>query len=134
MPAFTTLVINDGATTPVAHTFTPNGPNPKDPTVSRFKESAGTPIGDKTLTVSLREATSSRKVRAVFALPIMITEVINGNSSSRVDHTNFVEVIATFHEKSTPQERKDAMAYVSNLTIPSHAVMGKVFQDLESFW
>lgn len=134
MPAFAPIVINDGATTPVAHTYTPNGVNPKDSTVAQFKESTGTPVGDKTITVSLRAATASRKARVVIALPIMVTETINGVSVSRIDHSNFVEVIGTFSEKSTTQERKDAMALATNLISPSHAVMSKVFQDLEMFW
>lgn len=112
MPARAPLVINDQAATPVAHTFTPDGNDANG--VLIFTEKTGVPAGEARVTLSLNQTNGKWRPRLKYQIPIAVTETINGVSSSKVDRTAVVDLGFVFDERSTEQERKDAVAYVRN--------------------
>lgn len=128
MPQTTSLTANDGKATPQLHTFVPNG-HTKDGVV-RFKESDGTPIGDNTFTVSTRENGSKFKIRCVLGMPVVVDETINGVVVPRVVRTAYADVNFTFEGTSTPQEREDLVAILSNLML-TDVSMKQVVENLE---
>jgi len=108
MPAFANIVINDDAATPVAHTYVPRDIVNN---VATFVESNGTPIGDNTVTASLRRTTNGRyKGLIKCRFPIVQTQTINGVSTPVVVRTTDASMEFTFDASSTEQERKDAVS------------------------
>ena len=101
MPAFAPITIFDGASTPVAHVFVPNGESPKDSAITRWKKSTGVKQGDYLLSTSLRDSGTKTKFRAQLTLPVMVTETINGVSVPRVVRSIFADLTLTMDETST---------------------------------
>jgi hypothetical protein len=131
MPAFSPIVINDGADTPVAHTFVPNG---KPNGVVEYSVKDGVPVGDETLTVSSKHGTRE-KISVRFKLPIVQSSTdSNGIVSPMVVRTAYVRADFDFSEMSTEAERKDAVAFLANLLDPAQTAMQSVLVDLEDVY
>lgn len=111
MPAIAALTINDGQTTPAAHTFAVVGTTGSKATWA--DKTGGVPAGFLKLTNEVREAKSTNGAHSVifgFELPVMA--VVNGvNTRVRVSSAS---VRFNYAQDSTDQERKDAVAYVIN--------------------
>lgn len=107
MAAYANVVLTDRASTPVNHTFVPNG---FVGDVATFIESAssGIPQGASRLSVSVRKTPSGNyKVTEKIDVPISVVEVINGVSVSKVVDYDRVEVVYTFGKTSTTDRRKN---------------------------
>lgn len=79
MPQLTNIVLKDGASTPVSHTYNPNGISG---TVATLVERAasGVPLGLPTLTLSSTTTSQGRsKVKAVLSRPIVQTQIVNAS-------------------------------------------------------
>lgn len=111
MPAIANLTINDGAATPVAHTFSVVGTTGAKATWA--DKSGGIPTGFAKITNEVREAKSKDGAHSViigFELPVLAT--VNGvTTRARVSSA---QVRFNYAQDSTDQERKDAVAYVVN--------------------
>lgn len=115
MPQLTNIVLKDGASTPVNHTYNPNGISG---TVATLVERAasGVPLGLPTLTLSSTTTSQGRsKVKAVLARPIVQTQSVNGVSKGIVVRTAYATVELSFDASSELQERKDQAALVKSL-------------------
>lgn len=129
MPAITALTINDGALTPVAHTFNPVTTNGSS---AEFAErSASVPNGYFKLTHEVRRPASAAAAHRVimgFNMPT-ITSVsgvptVVRNSSAKVEFN--------LSSLSSEQERKDLLAYITNVL--SNAAVKTTVQNIEPFW
>lgn len=125
-----TLTVNDGAATPVAHDFIPG---PRTDGVQYFLNSNGVKIGDKTITVSQRKVGTKYKPRVVIAIPIVQDETVNGVTNPKVVRTGYADITFTFENLSTEQERDDVVAFMANLLAPGQTEVRKVIADLE-YW
>lgn len=121
MAARSNLVVNDRASTPVAHTFTPDGDDPNG--VHVFTEKTGVPAGYPRFTAQLRRSNGKFRPSLRLAVPITQTQTINGVSTPVVVRTAYVEMNATFDELSTDQERKDAIGMLYNSMAPTGQTM-----------
>jgi len=131
MPQLANVVINDGASTPVAHTYTPMDIVGN---VARLVESNGVPVGNNVLTTSLTKTAAGRwKPVLKLQLPIVQTQTINGVSTPVVVRTAFANVEMSFDGTSTAQERKDAIALLTNALLNA-AVIKPVFADLQAIY
>lgn len=113
MPQLQTLVITDGAATPVAHTYLPR--EIKQPgNIGTVVESTGVPVGDPRVTVSLGQPTTSGRYKPSLriTIPVVQTETINGVGKPVVVRTAYVEVNCNFDGTSTEVERRDALALI----------------------
>lgn len=129
MPAIAALTINDGATTPVAHTFAPVTTNGS--TAKWADRSAATPAGFTTITEEIREARSSGAAhRVIVGFNFPILALVDG-SQTKV-RNNSGQVVLNFAQDSTDQERKDALAYVSNFL--ANATVKTSIQNIEPFY
>lgn len=125
MPLAANIVINDGAATPVAHTFTPLGKDAKGTFWFEQTTPAPTnPLGAKRIGVSLiRPASGSRltgDAKAVISIYEPVLEVL-GNSSTGITPppTLAYQLVGrdalTLAQRSTKQERKDLRVLKQNL-------------------
>lgn len=111
MPSYTDLVINDGKSTPVAHTFSPAGI--KEGILALFEEKVGVPMSRRLLDVSVRKPVSNNgmyRVRVTWALPKVNT--IDGVPT--LDHTNRFTSEFLIHERSDQDEINDLYAFAFN--------------------
>lgn len=111
MPALATLTINDGAATPVAHTFSPVSTNGSH--AYWADRSQATPAGYFKVDHNVENPNSSRTVYRVtmgFGVPTLAS--IDGVQT--VVRTNSAQVVFNLHPDSTLQERKDLLAFVAN--------------------
>jgi len=134
MSAFADVVINDGQTTPVAHTFKArNIVN----AVAKWQDIVGgIPVGYPTITAELREPKgTTRNYRLSLKVTVPVLETISGSTLAGItaapqkayDVTFFGDIVAP--ERSTTASRKDALAYFKNLL--SNASFVSMIQDLD---
>lgn len=133
MPAATSIVVNDRETTPVAHTFSYGGTDPKG--VSQFVNSnAGTIVGREKVTVSSRNSNGKLRVKLVLTDPVVVTEVVNSVDVPRVARNGYAELVLTFDEMSTLQERKNVVGMLENMLKTSQTALDAVLTNGEQFY
>lgn len=111
MPSNAAIVINDGATTPASHTFTPSpiGPN----AMSWVDKTGAFPAACSKITATFRQPTNGSKVyKETLKIEVPTGSITNGIGT--VD--NVATVICDFllPETGTLQSRKDLKAYLKN--------------------
>lgn len=112
MPQLQNVILTDRTpTTPANLTFVPRDIAAG---VGEVVNNAGTPIGEKRLTVSMKKTGKRFKGDVRLTLPVVVTETINGVSSPKVVRTGFVTVTTSFDETSTEQERNDAVGLIAS--------------------
>lgn len=124
MAAIANIVINDGQGTPVAHTFAP-AKTQADMALLEDR-TAGIYIGYNKLTFALmrpvgtsKEATRNLKLSIKIETPKL--ETVSNNTVSgiapapTISYRPVVELIATFPERCSLQDRKDLQAYIKNV-------------------
>lgn len=126
MPAIANIVINDGAGTPVAHTFTPLGKDAKG--VHWFEQTTPTPanglgakrIGYKQDRVLDNQKRLTGESRIVYTIQVPTLEVL-GNSSTGITppptlaYVEKCRIEFVLPERGTTQERIDTRAFARNL-------------------
>jgi hypothetical protein len=132
MSARTNLVINDRASTPVAHTFSPDGDDANG--VHVYSEKTGVPAGNPQFTAALKKTNGKYKPSLRFRIPTVQTQTINGVSSPVVVRTAFVELNCTFDELSTDQERKDAIGFMANTLAASQTQINDLLTGLSDIY
>lgn len=135
MPQNTTIVIKDGAATPVDHTFSPSKIDANN--IASFQErTSGVPVGFPTITWSLRAPVNNSpayKIVGKLTQPKVITTTdTSGKTVTSVDYQNLGTVELVMSERSTKQERTDLRVLLSNL-LKATPIIASV-DDLESFW
>lgn len=129
MPAFAAVVINDGATTPVAHTFSPVT---TDGAASELADrTASTPAGFRKLQFSVAQPSGQRTAyqiaighyNPVEATVSGVTSVVRACSA---------KLSLNFAPDSTAQERKDTLAYLVNYL--SNATVKTAIENIEPFY
>lgn len=130
MPARTNIVINDGESTPVAHTFVPMGTLNG---VHMWKESDGVPIGDNLLGLSLKKTDTVYRARVTLAMPVTVTETVNGVDRPVVDRIGRFNGEFIFPASSSLQERKNISELVRNM-FANASIFQEVVWDLEDVY
>lgn len=135
MAAIAVLTLNDGATTPVAHTFNP-APDLNSNLPKWVDRSGGIAMGYPTVTMSIRNPTKeSRVYRVNIRLWTPIMETVSASTASGippapvVSYTLLSNMEFVLPERSTLQQRKDILAYAKNML--ANAVVTSAVQDFE---
>lgn len=111
MPAIAALTINDGAATPVAHTF---NPVTTDGATAKWADrSPSIPAGFRTVTHVMEEPKGQRTAHRV-TMGFFVPTVATVNSVDTVVRFSSAQVILNIAPDSSLQERKDLLAYVAN--------------------
>ncbi len=140
MPAIANIVINDGAATPVAHTFTPLGKDDKG--VYWFEQTTpapANPLGAKRIGYKQDRVLDGQKrltgeSRVVMSLSVPTLEVL-GNSSTGITppptlaYVEKARLEFVLSERSTTQERKDTRYLVYNLLM--NGIAGSAIDNLQ---
>lgn len=148
MPALATIIINDGKATPVAHTFSPSGPD-KNGANYLYDRVGGVAIGFPELSISLKEppltrgpgASSDAKTRNYRALVKIAMPVLESTSAATgtgiapaptVAYSLIANLEFLLPERCTLADRKDIIAFAKNAL--AHATVNTVLQDLENLF
>ena len=132
MPAITTLVLKDRATTPVDHTFTPS--NVTDG-VGLVVESNGTKVGDSKYSVSSRKTASGRyNVKVKLEVPVVETQTVNGIAKAVVTRVAYAEGSFSFAADSTKQERDNLVGMFADSFAKTKTLVDKTVVELEGVW
>lgn len=111
MPPITAISINDGATTPVAHAFSPETTNGR--LASWNNEAAATLAGRERITVEVvKPQTSSGAYRHSTTMQFPVLATVDGVQKV----VRFIKADITLHasQESTEQEKLDACMLLSN--------------------
>lgn len=124
MSAIANIVINDGQGTPVAHTFAP-AKTQADWALLEDR-AAGLYIGYNKLTFDLKRPTgesrqASRNLKLSIKVETPKLEVVSNSTVSgiapapTISYRPTAELVVTFPERCSLQDRKDLQAYIKNL-------------------
>lgn len=112
MPQLANLVLTDRAGTPVNHTFIPRDIVGN---VASVVESTGVPVGDKRVTLSLRNTGNGNYVVSLkLVFPVVNDQTINGVTTPVVVRTAYADLDLKFSATSTLQERKDMVGQLAS--------------------
>lgn len=132
MPALQNVILTDRTpVTPANLTFVPRDSSDG---VGKVVNNAGVPIGEKQLTVSMKNTGTRFKGEARLTLPVVVTETINGVSSPKVVRTNFINVSVSWDPASTEQERTDAVGLMASALGTSKVLINDAFVKNEGVW
>lgn len=138
MAAIAVLTINDGATTPVAHTFSPS-PDINSSLPVWVDRSGGIAMGYPKISLSVRQPTkASRTFKVTLKIATPVMETVSASTASGIPPAPVVSYIPLCNvefvlpERSTLQQRKDLLAYVKNTL--ANAVITSAVQDFEPVW
>jgi len=131
MPAFGNVTINDGASTPVAHVFSPVK---IDGDVATYADrSTGVPSKYYLLTASNRDPSGGNgqvsRVQYSLALPVVADGTDPLVKAGTVLRTSRFDGTFLIPATSTLQERKDLRAFVKNLMVD--AIVTAMVENLE---
>lgn len=133
MPQLQNLVLADRTpVTPVNHTFTPVGINQLG--VGEVANSSGVPVGSERVTVSLKKTNTRYKGSVRLVLPVLATETINGVSNPVVVRTAYCSLDFSFDEKSTEQERKNAIGMAADALATGKVLVNDALVKLEGIY
>ena len=133
MPQLQNLVLTDRTpVTPVDHTFTPRDIDAKG--VGVVVNNSGTPIGEERCSVSMTKRNNRFYGEVRLSLPVVATETINGVDSPAVVRTAFVTLTATFDEKSTEQERTNAIGMMASALGAGKALVNDTLVKLQGVY
>lgn len=143
MPAIGNIVINDGAATPVAHTFSPTKIDSNNVAVFHDR-SGGIAIGYPQLSAvtklpdaarSGQASGANRVIRNNFKVDVPTLEVTSPSTGSGIQpaptlsYVNGVDINFRIAERATLQERKNILAYARNLL--AHATIIAMVENSE---
>lgn len=131
MPNLSNITVQDRESTPVSHTFSPNG---EDAGLAIFVEAGDTMVGNNTLTISSRDTGTNVKVRVKLDMPTVLTETVNGISSPRVVRRSVIDATLSFAKSSTLQERQNAIGIFANTLSASQTDVDKVVTAVEKWF
>lgn len=131
MPDLQSIAIDDRESTPVTHTFTPRS---KDNGVGVCGESSGVPLGENTLSVSMRRAGTKYKGRLRIAMPVVVTQTIDSVDSPLVTRTAYADVQVSFDQSSSTQERDNLVGMLANALGSSKVLVNDCFVELEGIY
>lgn len=137
MPQIGNVVINDGAGTPVAHTFAPVTIN--GPLASYADRSGGIAVGFPTITASLTSPTkTSRLYKARLRVVVPVLETLSNSTVSGIlpaptkGYDMTADMTFLMPERSTLQNRKDLLAFAKNLL--ANALVTAVIENNETIY
>lgn len=129
MPAIAALTINDGASTPVAHTFSPVTTNGSK--AEWADRSSALPAGFLGISHEVRRPASALAAqRVVIGFNCPVVETANGVAT--VTRYSSAKLEINFSNLSTESERKDLVAYIKNFL--ANATVTSSLVNIEPFW
>lgn len=132
MSARSNLVINDRATTPLAHTYSPDGDDKNR--VHLYSEKGTVPAGNAKYSIGLRQSGGRYRGSIRLAVPVVQTQTINGVSTPVVVRTAYIEVNTSFDPLSSTQERADCVGLLVNSMAVSQTQINDCIVNLSDIY
>lgn len=132
MAARTNLVLMDRASTPVAHTFTPDGDDANG--VHVYSEKTSIPAGNARFTASLRQSNGKFRPSLKLMIPIVQTQTINGVSNPVVVRVAHADLNFTFDSLSSAQERADCVGQLVSALAANQTQVNDLVVNLSDIW
>lgn len=127
MSELSSVTVNDGESTPVAHTFTPENVDAKG--VGYLVERGSYALADNVATVSnLKQPNGAYRGRLVLNMPIVVEETINGVTVPSVARELKAEMKILAPADSSEQELKNLLRLMSNLFDGSVTFINDTFE------
>lgn len=128
MPQLANIAVNDGAATPVSHTF---APVTTDGSTAKLAERVGVPAAFPTLEVGVRPPVSGNGLYKVrFLMKIPTTKVVDGRTV--VDFVQYGDVTLVMSERGDEASRKNLRVLIANLLL--NATATSVVEKLEPLY
>jgi len=131
MPDLQSIAVNDRESTPITHTFTPRS---KENGVGITGESSGVPVGENTLSVSMRKVGSKYKGRLRIVMPVVVTQTIDSVDSPLVTRTAYADLQVTFDESSSTQERDNLIGMLADSLGTAKTLVNDSLVELEGVY
>lgn len=131
MPQLNQIVLADGETVPVNHTFSWNGREGDD---TFYKESGTSLIGNNSFSVGARMNATDRFSRQKLIMPVVVEETINGVLVPRVQSINMIEMKCRFSLLTTEAIRKNMITMFWNSLDPAQTGLRAVHVLGENVW
>lgn len=132
MPANSNIVIADGASTPVNHTYVPAGLD-GSVGIARFVErSDGVFVGEPKLDVTIRPVTKGQPTRKATVSLSVPKRVVNPDGSVTVSYENLGKAEFTVSATSTTAERKNLRVLLANALL--NTTVAQAVDNNETFW
>jgi hypothetical protein len=141
MPAQASVALTDATpTTPVVHTFTPNGAlqQPDRKVVAEWVARAAYEVGNQTIQETLTPPNGNGYGKRRIKISRPVLEQVAGVSGSgftpppTLAYENWIEVVIHTHRRSTPQERKD-LVYMAGDYL-TEATTRSTVETNERYW
>jgi len=133
MPSMANVILTDRASTPVNHTFTPQGS--EGDAGGRYTKAAASSLGDYVLKINPRKTPGGRrKIDVDLSLPVLVTETINGVNSYAVARTSRASATFDFPPDVTLQERKDIVGMLYTALASATTQFDSVLTVGENVW
>lgn len=135
MPNMQPVVLTDRQSTPVEHTFVPNGQVASG--VYSMRESSGIPINDNTITLSLHETPTRYKPRIKLSVPVVGDSnalTIDGSAPSVLVRTARVNIEFDFDKASTTEERNDVVGMIQDALSADQTLLNGLIVGLEDVY
>ncbi|UJQ85294.1 MAG: putative capsid protein [Yuhrihovirus faecadaptatum] len=133
MPQLQSISLTDRTpTTPANIVFVPRDIDAKG--VGTAVNTSGVPIGEKRISVSMKKAGARYNGEVRLVLPVVVTETINGVSRPVIARTAYITVSASFDEKSTEQERNDAVGLMATALATNRVLVNDALVKLEGIY
>lgn len=134
MPALSNFTVDDRESTPVAHTFSPDGGLAEGGGYAFAETAVGTPNARPRATIRQSKSRTRTRVRVTLFVPVMVTETINGVARQKQERYATAEAVLNFDDNSTLQERKNLVGEFHNMFASSQTFLNAVFTDLDGMW
>lgn len=133
MPNLQSLAVTDRAGTPVTYILLPVKEEGGTGTVA-LTDASGAVITEKRFSIGQRR--SGSRIRSVLRLrvPTIVTEVINGVSSSAVAREAYVDCVFNFADNSTEQERNDIVGMFASALAPNKPLVHDCVVKGQAVW
>lgn len=132
MPQLQPLVLTDRAATPVNHTFTPRNISGG---VGEVVETTGVPVGESSVTVSLRKTGTGRyKGTLKFKVPVVQNEIVNGVTQPVVVRTAYASLDVDFAAGSTRDERNNLVGMIASALAPAKLLVNDTLVELQGVY
>lgn len=119
MSAQISIVINDGATTPVAHTFAPKGARamPTGKNVALWRDQSVTSeVGFLSITETHAPKNSNKIEKFRWVIEVPTVETPAGGTTPVKAYSTVAAIEVYMHERASEQELKNIAAYLKNFT------------------
>jgi len=131
MPQLQALTLTDRQTSPVAHTFQPESISQN---VGSVVENKDVPIGNPRYSLSLRQTSKAYKGTLKFAVPVVVTQTINGVNTPVVARTSYVNCEFEFDKTSSEQERNDVVGMFQSSLAPGAVLVNDMLVKLQGVY